>query len=111
MKHALRWYRLNPGDYEQEDSGQEHKDFGSQGEDTRLSGQELGEAYQGYRFPRPKGTCGQAHEALGVCAAAKTEEKAPQSIAQIILSKEAQFDDYVEEEDLQEKEIIRDEDL
>ena len=43
--------------------------------------------------------------------AAKTEEKAPQSIAQIILSKEAQFDDYVEEEDLQEKEIIRDEDL
>ena len=44
-------------------------------------------------------------------AAAKTEEKAPKSIAQIILSKEAQFDDYVEEEDLQEKEIIRDEDL
>lgn len=45
-------------------------------------------------------------------AAAKTEEKAPLSIAQIILSKEAQFDNYVEEEeDLQEKEIIRDEDL
>ena len=40
-------------------------------------------------------------------AAAKTEEKTPQSIAQIILGGEAVFEDYVEEEE----NITTDEDL